>query len=256
MYRELAEHYRKEIFQCTRCQQKLMNPYLHCNPKHDPPDWARYPMNRRRFQLDYIESKEDVRLLVVGEAPGLDGCGYGGIAFTGEYNAVSQLGLPNYHGTEADWQREQSANLIYGALATYSEEAGCTIARAAAGIYLTNAVLCVPLGKNGRSIAPPAKTTRRQCRPNLVRQVEILRPQAVLTLGANALSAVAEAFGLKVSGKLTQLVGEQRRGKWTIDGPGFELLAEVHPSPRNRVLGELYTQLPQRLVEIFAQYLG
>lgn len=256
MYRELAEHYRKEIFQCTRCQQRLMNPYLHSNPKHDPPEGGQYPMNRCRFQLDYIESKRDVRILVVGEAPGLDGCGYGGIAFTGEYNAVCQLGLPNYHGTEANWQREQSANLIYGALAAYSKDAGCTIAQAATGIYLTNAVMCVPLGKNGRSIAPPAKATRQQCRPNLVRQVEILRPQVVLTLGANALGAVAEAFDLKVPGKLTELVREQRQGNCKMSGPGFQLLAEVHPSPRNRVLGDLYTQLPQRLVQIFSHCLG
>ena len=256
MYRELADHYRKEIFQCTRCQQRLMNPYLHSNPKHDPPDSPQYPENRRRYQLDYIASKRDVKLLVVGEAPGLDGCGYDGIAFTGEFNAVCHLGLTNYHGTVDSWQKEQSANLIYGAVEAYCHNAGCTISQAASKFYLTNAVMCVPLGKNGRSIASPAKATRLQCRENLVRQVSILQPQAVLTLGANALGAVAVAFGLEIQGKLTDLVREQRQGNQYIAGPGFELLAEIHPSPRNRVLGDLYTALPGRLVNIFTRYLG
>lgn len=232
-----------------------MNPYLHPNPKHDPPDSPNYCLNRRRFQLDYIASKMDVRIMVVGEAPGLDGCGYGGIAFTGEYNAVSQLGLTNYHRTETDLQKEQSANLIYGALETYSLNAHCTIPHAARQVYLTNAVMCVPLAENGRSLAPPTQATRQQCRANLVHQVDILQPQLILTLGANALGSVTKAFGLEIPGKLTDVVLGQRHSKDRIKGPGFELLAEIHPSPRNRVLGDIYTALPQRLAEIFARYL-
>lgn len=256
MYRELAEYYCQEIFHCTRCQQRLMNPYLHSNPKHDPPDGLQYPNNRRQFQLDYIASKEDVAIMVVGEAPGLDGCGYGGIAFTGEYNAVCQLGLANYHGSQDKWQKEQSANVIYGALETFCRSAGCSIPQAAARIYLTNAVMCVPLAKTGRAIAPPAKATRQQCSHNLIRQVSILRPQAILTLGVNALNAVAEAFSLTVQGKLTDIVQEQRQGGGITSTPEFELVAEIHPSPRNRVLGELYSDLPERLAGTFAHYLS
>lgn len=250
-YPELAELYKERIFTCHRCQQKLMNPYIHANPKHDPPASPGYPLHRQSFQLEYIASKRDVKIVFVGEAPGLDGCGFGGIAFTGEYNAVCQLGLNNYHGTQANWQKEQSANLIYGALGHYCQDKGCTIARAATHIYLTNSVMCVPLGENGRSITAPAKATKEQCRDNLIRQIEILRPQLVIALGTNALSSVAEAFGLTIKGKLTEIVNKQER----YSGPGFELVPEIHPSPRNRVLGELYTNLPARLTSIFADYL-
>ena len=49
-----------EIFTCSRCKQRLMNPYLHRNPKHDPPNQS-LAANRRRFQLDYIASKAQYR---------------------------------------------------------------------------------------------------------------------------------------------------------------------------------------------------
>jgi uracil-DNA glycosylase len=254
MYNELAQFYKERVFACSLCRQRLMNPYLHRNPKHDPPDKAGYPENRRKYQLDYIASKNDVRIVIIGEAPGLDGCGFGGIAFTGEYNAIYDLGLPDYHQTGSDLQKEQSANLIYGALKTYCQRAGVTVAEAARHIYLTNAIMCVPLNKNGRSIAAPSSATRKQCGDNLVRQLEILKPPVIVTLGANALKAVAEAFALKVEGKLTEIVRRGHGNRLQVK-PGCELIPEIHPSPRNRVLGELYTTLPQRLNTIFSAWL-
>lgn len=256
MYQELSDLYQNRVFDCTRCRQRLMNPYLHCNPKHDPPNRPEMPGNRRKFQLDYIASKRDIQIVIVGEAPGLDGCGFAGIAFTGEANAVNDLGLPNYHETKAEFQKEQSANLIYGALTAFCTASGISLTAAASKVYLTNAIMCVPLGPSGKAIAAPSIETRRQCRENLVRQVEIIRPRLLVTLGANALGAVTEAFGLEVDGKLTQVVKEQRRSNQGMaTRHGFTLLPEIHPSPRNRVLGALYTELPDRLVTIFSSCL-
>ena len=65
MYTQLAEFYQNQIFSCTRCGQKLMNPYLHANPKHDPQGQS-LAANRRKFQLDYIASKKDVRIMIIG----------------------------------------------------------------------------------------------------------------------------------------------------------------------------------------------
>jgi uracil-DNA glycosylase len=255
MYTKLAKFYQKEIFTCTRCRQKLINPYIHANPKHDPPDQS-LAANRRKFQLDYIASKKDVRIVVIGEAPGLDGCGYGGIAFTGEYNAVKDLGLTNYHGTQSGWQKEQSANLLYGALGTYCQRAGVELTAAAGRMYFTNAIMCVPLGENGRSITAPAAATRLKCQANLRRQIEILQPRLLLTLGANALKAVADTFGLQFADKLTILVQNQRRSRQPLSiKDGLFLIPEIHPSPRNRVLGQIYTDLPASLTEIFFSYL-
>lgn len=255
MYTELTEFYQREIFACARCGQKLMNPYLHANPKHDPRDQS-FAANRRKFQLDYIASKQDVRIVVIGEAPGLDGCGYGGIAFTGEYNAVKDLGLTNYHGTQAGWQKEQSANLLYGALKTCCQQGGIPLAAAAGRTYFTNATMCVPLGENGRSITAPAAATKLQCQANLRRQIEILQPRLLLTLGANALKAVADTFALTFKDKLTDLVQNQRRSrKPLLVKDGLFLIPEIHPSPRNRVLGQIYSDLPASLAAIFSSFL-
>jgi len=233
-----------------------MNPYLHYNPKHDLPDCPQLSTNRRKYQLDYIASKREIKIVLVGEAPGLDGCGYGGIAFTGEHNAVWDLGLPNHHGTETDFQKEQSANLIYSALKFYCSQVGISVAEGARGLYATNAIMCVPIGSNGRSITAPNGDTIRTCRDSLVRQLEIIRPKLVITLGANALNAVAVAIDLKIEGKLTQIVEGLRSSDKKVETEhGFELIPEIHPSPRNRVLGDLYTTLPLRLSNIFAAYL-
>lgn len=254
MYKELTKYYEERIFGCTRCTQRIINPYLHTNPKHDAPDRPELPYNRRKFQEDYIASKKDIRLVIVGEAPGLDGCGYGGIAFTGEHNAICDLGLPNYHNNQDGYQKEQSANLIYGALRTFCAGSGADFTKIVSRMYLTNAIMCVPLGKNGKSITAPTAGTKKQCRDSLIGQLEIIKPKAVVTLGANALGAVADAYELKIEGNLTALVRKCRNGE-VIPTPVFTLIPEIHPSPRNRVLGELYDSLPKRLTEIFASYL-
>lgn len=255
MYEELAKLYEHEIFTCSRCKQRLMNPYLHRNPKHDPPDQS-LAANRRKFQLDYIASKTDVQIAVVGEAPGLDGCGYGGIAFTGEYNAVLDLGLPNYHGTTTGWQQEQSANVLYGALKAFCQETGVALTTAASRLYFTNGIMCVPLGVNGRSITSPAGDTLLQCRSNFRRQIQILKPRLILTLGANALKVAADTFNLSIGDKLTSTVEKIRSSKQPLEvQEGLWLIPEIHPSPRNRVLGELYTSLPDSLTDVFKAFL-
>lgn len=255
MYEELAKLYQDEIFTCSRCKQRLMNPYLHRNPKHDPPNQS-LAANRRRFQLDYIASKAQVQIAVVGEAPGLDGCGYGGIAFTGEYNAVLDLGLPNYHGTTTGWQQEQSAKVLYGALKTYCQDTGVALTTAASRLYFTNGIMCVPLGANGRSITSPATDTLLQCRRIFRRQIEILKPRLILTLGAKALKVAAETFNLSIGDKLTSTVEKIRSSKQPLEvQEGLWLIPEIHPSPRNRVLGELYTSLPHSLTDIFKEFL-
>lgn len=255
MYEELAKLYQDEIFTCSRCKQRLMNPYLHRNPKHDPPNQS-LAANRRKFQLDYIASKTQVQIAVVGEAPGLDGCGYGGIAFTGEYNAVLDLGLPNYHGTTTGWQQEQSAKVLYGALKTYCQDTGVALTTAASRLYFTNGIMCVPLGANGRSITSPATDTLLQCRRIFRRQIEILKPRLILTLGAKALKVTADSFNLSIADKLTAIVTRQRSSKKPLElEEGLWLIPEIHPSPRNRVLGELYTSLPHSLTDIFKEFL-
>lgn len=71
------------------------------------------------------------------------------------------------------------------------EAPSCVTGRGVA--FLTNAVLCL---KDGGLQGSVQKTWFRNCAPFLRRQVEIVRPAAVVTLGFHALTAVRDAFGL------------------------------------------------------------
>ncbi|MTI94300.1 MAG: hypothetical protein FH749_02275 [Firmicutes bacterium] len=255
MSNKLSQFYIENVFTCTTCTQAVMNPYLHHNQKHDTK--TNMHLNRRKFLLACLEQKTEIDLVFVGEAPGLDGCGYGGIAFTGEYNAIHDLGLDDYHQNQGALQRERSADLIYGGLREFCRQSNIPVSIAARKIYLTNAVLCVPLQANGKSITAPNKTTLHNCGVNLRTQLEIIRPRAVVTLGGNALSAMASAFEFTYEDKLTNMVSRQRQQKSPlISHTGFEIIPEIHPSPRNRVLGSLYSELPSRLVNLYATYIG
>lgn len=254
--REALQALFNETFVCTRCSQKLMNPYLHKNLKNDPDSGPAMAENRRRFFRRWLDAKEDIRLVIVGEAPGLDGCGYAGIPFTGEYNAITHLGLPDFHGLGGKYQREASANLIYGALGSYAAKAGLTIPQAASKLWLTNAVLCVPLKENGKSITYPRRETLLNCRPNLLAQLEIIQPRAVITLGDKALRALTAALELPCPEKLIDLVARQRRqAQPVLEAQGLAIIPEIHPSPLNQARKDLYTQLPPRLEQLFALYL-
>ena len=88
--------------------------------------------------------------------------------------------------------------------------------------YVTNAVKhfkFVPRGKR-RLHAKPSASEQRACRPWLERELEALRPQRIVCLGATAAQAVlGRGFRLMAS-----------RGRWFELGNGARVLATVHPS--------------------------
>ncbi len=88
--------------------------------------------------------------------------------------------------------------------------------------YVTNAVKhfkFVPRGKR-RLHAKPSPSEQRACRPWLERELEALRPQRIVCLGATAAQAVlGRGFRLMAS-----------RGRWFELGNGARVLATVHPS--------------------------
>ncbi len=55
-------------------------------------------------------------------------------------------------------------------------------------VFVTNAVLCNPKDDKGNN-APPSKLNLRNCAHNLRKQIEVIRPSLVVTLGAAALEA-------------------------------------------------------------------
>lgn len=102
-------------------------------------------------------------------------------------------------------------------------------------IYISNTVKIRPtkLGKTGRlSNRPPSREEIELFRPWLLREIDMIRPQAIATLGNVPLKALA---GNKVT------IGDVH-GQWVPFGEGTRLFALYHPASMiyNRSLESVY----------------
>jgi hypothetical protein len=67
---------------------------------------------RRANLLDYLRSRQEPRLVLVGEAPGYRGCRFSGIPFTSERSLPSD----RRSSLRTDGWREPSATIVHGVL--------------------------------------------------------------------------------------------------------------------------------------------
>jgi DNA polymerase len=96
-------------------------------------------------------------------------------------------------------------------------------------IFLTNAIQCLkPGGMQGR----PPISYARECVPQFLRPLlEIIRPRAVVTLGAYALDSLLTAYGLASPGALEETVAGGRTFTLPLSGGGTTVLfPRMHPS--------------------------
>ncbi len=100
-------------------------------------------------------------VLFVGEAPGRRGAASTGIPFCGDQSGARFETLL----AAAGLRRDQ--------------------------VFITNAVLCLPLEASGRNRTPAWREVLR-CRPHLLRTIALVQPRVVATLGAVALRAVTD----------------------------------------------------------------
>ena len=90
-------------------------------------------------------------------------------------------------------------------------------------IFITNAVLCNPRTPTGANDRPTAAEIAN-CSPFLRRQLDLLRPQLVVSIGATALTALGrlEPHGLRLSRDVGHCIPWQ----------GIQLIPVYHPSPQ------------------------
>lgn len=184
----LLNLFSRQVFACRRRlhpDRHLMNPYLDRNEKHDPQGADNYATNRQSFLRAYI-STLDATVMILGEAPGLDGCGFCGIAFTAEDNAVNDLGLTNFHQSAPPFQREDSATLVYAAMRQASAQLGVTFSAVAQKVFLTNTSLCVPLQANLTSTDTPGDIMKANCLDFLRQQIALVEPDVIIAIGGQA----------------------------------------------------------------------
>jgi uracil-DNA glycosylase family 4 len=156
-------------------------------------------------------------------------------------------GLTEYRtGQPFSGQAGNSVRQLFGALGVPSSE----FDRA---VYQTSAVKCFPgrkLNKGGRSEdRPPCATMHRHCRSFLSRQIELVDPRLIITLGGAALAALDRLRGLPKR-RLWEVVG-------TSENWGATRIVSIgHTSGANRSLNDAGNRAKQdRAFEILRREL-
>lgn len=110
--------------------------------------------------------------------------------------------------------------------------------------FITNAALCNPKDENGNN-ATPSRTELQNCSTFLRRQIDLVNPKIVVTLGAQALNSIKaiEPHDIELSTAI------RKTWKWY----GRTLVALYHPGQRAMIHRSFFNQLTdyQHLAEIY-----
>jgi uracil-DNA glycosylase family 4 len=155
------------------------------------------------------------RLLILGLAPGAHGANRTGRMFTGD--ASGGFLFPALHRA---------------GLASAPASVGRDDGLALPGTFLTNAVRCVPPGNR------PSPAELRRCAPFLARELALLRPRAVLALGAVAWGAALDALAAAGHPPPRPLPRFAHGAELRLPGAPA-LLASYHVSQQNTRTGRL-----------------
>ncbi|MDR3595062.1 uracil-DNA glycosylase family protein [Clostridium sp.] len=251
---KVSEIFQNEIFKCEKCRNnknkiKFMNHYMDFNKKINNEKPMSY-LSRRNFILDYIKEKNDIEIMIIGLAPGLNGCGFSGIPFTGESNAIVDLKFVNYHNSKMPYQEKESANLIYDVIKEVSNIKNRTVKEISKKIYMINSCQCVPLKESEKSIKDPSAEMKKNCWYYVSEIINDIKLKVIIVLGEqayrNTVSNLANISKNNIK-KLTECI---------LDGTTYQInnikiIPEIHPSPQNRNNAntkDLYPGLKKRLV--------
>lgn len=73
-------------------------------------------------------------------------------------------------------------------------------------VYITNAILCARQGSLYRSNAISLKVSTLHCSENLLKQIEIVKPKVILTLGYYPLLSLAKIFQFEIEKNLKETI--------------------------------------------------
>lgn len=171
-------------------------------------------------------------LLILGLAPAAHGANRTGRMFTGD----------------------RSGDFLYKAFyrAGFANQPSST--RRSDGLALKDAYIAATL-----RCAPPANKPLPKelanCRPYLERELEILRPRAILTLGSIALRAYLGY--LKDGGKIESLAAFpfHHGARYRLPGDLPRLFASYHPSQQNTFTGKLTEEMLVRVLKNIRRFL-
>jgi DNA polymerase len=150
-------------------------------------------MNERRAVLSERNGSIEARVMFIGEAPGRQGGDRTRVPFSGD-------------------QSGQNLARFLASINLKREE-----------IFFTNAVLCNPRRESGAN-RKPAMTEMKNCSTFLHRQIEVINPRVIVTLGAVSLDALRRIEYHELS--LKEAAGNIH------DWNGRLLVPVYHPSPQ------------------------
>ncbi|HWF40032.1 MAG TPA: uracil-DNA glycosylase [Candidatus Acidoferrales bacterium] len=156
------------------------------------------------------------KLLILGLAPAVHGANRTGRMFTGD----------------------RSGDFLYKALYNTGFANQPTSVRMGDGLKLRNAYISA-----GARCAPPANnplpSELENCRPYFERELEILRPKAILALGSIAMRVYLSI--LKREGKIQTFARYSfvHGASYSFEGHSPKLFASYHPSQQNTFTGKL-----------------
>jgi uracil-DNA glycosylase len=154
-----------------------VNPYRVHEPTLDRPGGA----GQRAANLEtYLGARQHPALMLVGEAPGYQGCRFSGIAFTSERSLPAE----QRSSTRPEGWAEPSATIIHGALA----QAGLEL-----DTVLWNACPLHPAGLNPLSNRTPTRSELEAGLEWLTRLIALLRPGLVVAVGRSAQRSLPDA---------------------------------------------------------------
>jgi DNA polymerase len=142
-------------------------------------------------------------------------------------------------GEAPGFHEDKSGRPFVGAAGRFLEELLADIGLEREDVYIANVIKCRPPGNR----APTSKEIET-CKPYLDRQIALIRPQIVITLGR---FSMARYFP---GAKISSIHGKPRKIDGVLYYPMYHPAAALHqPSLRSTVIEDM-KQIPQLLEEI------
>ena len=248
--------YQTRVFECNTCKKvnpNAINVYSERNPKCDKK--ADMWVGRRAYLKDYLDSRVTPDVMIVGQSPGFLGCGFSGIPFTAEANAIADLNIRNYHLTAGNRQEEVSAENIYKTLREVSILKKTTVAALSQKIIMTNAFQCIPSDCTHQALCKEKKVLSamsKNCIDILKQQIEEINPRCIITLGKDALKSIMCSFKIKSTNKSMGMLVTTEVSFET--DSHIKIYPLLHPSPltKNHIAAK---KSRTRFIQLLNQYL-
>ena len=141
-------------------------------------------------------------------------------------------------GEAPGWHEDQTGRPFVGPAGQFLEELLRSIGLKREEVFITNIIKCRP-----PSNRDPLPDEVDACRKYLDRQIELLKPRAIITLGRHAL---ARFFPSKT---ISQAHGTWRKENSTIYFAMYHPAAALHQGTLRKIIQEDFLRLPQALKE-------